>query len=108
MAITIAQLNAGKAVVLDRLFQRYPMLHGYALRVLVQSYKQAANQTQRDIAMAIANQAYQTVFGVAPSTRQHHFRQWLRDQMQIPLGAEDLTTGVDPTDCPEQLEVPVT
>ena len=58
MAVTTAQIRAGKEQILDRLYVRYPELRITILRVLLQLYRQG-NATDKEVARAILDQAIQ-------------------------------------------------
>jgi hypothetical protein len=91
MAVTAAQVRAGKATVLDRLYLRYPPMRPTILRVLLQLYRQG-DATDKEVARAILEQAFQAAEGEALGHRaRHQFADALsRD--------DDVTTGIDEAD----------
>jgi hypothetical protein len=96
MAITTAQLNAGKAAVLEQLFVQYPPCRIPAIRATIKLAK-GGNQTQQEIARALLQQAYQAATGRDPFEFAHNFKQWLREALEDVTGA-DPVTGIDRSD----------
>ncbi len=91
---TQAQINAGKAQVLDRMFIRYPQTQDIAIRIAVQ-YVKNGTALEIEVGKAILQEAYQAIFGISPIGR-HHYKQWLRDKVQ-PYDAATLNTTL--VDC---------
>lgn len=106
MAVTRAQVNAVKATILDRAFNRYPHIRIPAVRMAVQIAKNGT-AAQQEAARAILQDAYQADTGRDPFTFAHNFKQWMREALQDADG-RDPTTGVDVSDAYEPATVVVT
>jgi hypothetical protein len=107
MAVTTAQVNAGKATVLDRAFIRYPAVRAPLIRIAVQAIKNG-NAIEQEVGKAILNEAYQFIKGQNPNLNavtKHEFKHLLYDGLQD--DSNDPTTGVDVTDAFEAVEVTV-
>lgn len=104
MAITQAQVNAGKALVLDRLFKRYSASREPAIRIAVQAAKQG-NPTEREVAKYILQEAYQAINGIDPVGR-HAFQHFVADGLNT--DPDDPTTGVDQGDLWDAAPIEVT
>ena len=105
MAITRAQVNAGKAAVLDRLFLQYPACRVPAVRIAVKVAK-GGNATQREVLRSILQDGYQADTGRDPLAFQHNFKQWMRQACDDQ--PDDPTTGIDVSDAFEAQAVTVT
>ena len=103
MSVTRAQVNAVKATILDRLFQRYEFCQLPAVRVAVHIHKN--NPAQREAIQAILQDAYRATTGRDPLAFGHNFKQWLREACQ---NANDPTTGVDVPDAVDPVPAVVT
>ncbi len=91
MAVTAAQIRAGKAQLLDRVWVRYPAMRPEILRVLLQLYRQG-DATDREVARAILDDAFQAARGRALDHEAHHL---LAEALSVPDAA---TPGIDRTD----------
>jgi len=106
MSVTQAQVNAGKAQILDRLFIRYPAIREPAIRIAVQLAK-GGTATQLEVRQAILQEAYTSITGRAPLSFKHNFQQLLRSALEDPTGL-DPTTGILPSDSFEPVAVTIT
>jgi hypothetical protein len=106
MAVTRAQVNAGKAAIIDRLFIRYPHCRIPAVRIAIQLAK-GGNATQREVARGILQEAYTADTGRDPFAFPHNFKQWLREALD-PALSDVQTTGIDRADAFEPEAVTVT
>lgn len=97
MAVTRAQVNAGKAAILDALFTRYPEWRMKMLRVAV-SLAKGGNATQIEVRNAILNESYNTMFS-RDAVGRHDFKHWLHSALSGDDG--DNVTTADSFDAQE-------
>lgn len=90
MAVTVAQIRAGKAQLLDRLWLRYPAARRPLLRLLMQFSRQG-DATDREVAQAIMAQIAQASEGALDHRARHLLAEALSD-------SDDGITSIDDTD----------
>lgn len=108
MSVTRAQVNAVKATILDRAFNRYPQFRIPAVRMAIQIAKNGT-AIQQESVRAILQDAYLADTGRDPLDAKfsHNFKQWLREALEDVTGA-DPTTGLIRSDAFDPAPVVIT
>lgn len=116
MSITQEQLNAGKAILLDLLVEHLPPVYGDELLDgifaigLERRKATTGGTTQREIANAVLNDAFETAYGVSPvglrAAGDNAFRQQFYRAVQLEITG--ITEGMSDGDVHDPTDVEVT